>query len=91
MNPEELHGELAALAREAGFELRRGGERVGDTDLPLHSGVCRLRGRIWVVLATGDSTEERIATLADALRNHAADWLESRYLPPAVRERLVDD
>jgi hypothetical protein len=32
--------------------------------------------------------EERIAVLAQALRTHAESWLEGRWLPPAVRERL---
>ena len=53
------------------------------------SGVCRVRGKTWVVLAASDDLEERIEVLAQALKTHAAHLLESRYLPPAVRARLA--
>ncbi len=89
MNPEELHRELIELARVAGFEVRQASGRAGaDRDLPIASGVCRVRGSVWVVLAATDSLEERSATLADALTTHASELLETRYLPPALREKL---
>lgn len=89
MNPEELHRELIELARSAGFEVRRASGRTGaDRDLPIASGVCRVRGTIWVVLAATDSLAERSLVLADALKTHASEWLETRYLPPALRQML---
>ena len=80
---------LVALAAEAGLSVRalRGGA-VGDEIGAASSGVCRVRGEVWVMLAAADPLEERIEVLVRALREHAAPLLEQRYLPPAVRERL---
>jgi hypothetical protein len=47
-----------------------------------------VRGEIWIVLAADDPPSIRIEVLTGALRAHASGYLESRYLPPAVRERL---
>jgi len=90
MHPSELLEVLADLARAAGLEVReiRGG---GEGDLRTSSGSCRVKGEVWVLLAPTDSLDERIEALARALRAHAGDFLESRYLPPAVRERLGGD
>lgn len=89
MTPEQIHAALADLAREAGFEVRRAsGRPSADVDLPIASGVCRVRDTVWVVLAATDSLAERTAVLVTALQEHASEWLASRYLPPAIRERL---
>ena len=89
MTPEEIHVALMELANDAGFEVRRASGRArADVDLPIASGVCRVRGAVWVVLAANDSLEERTAVLVAALKSHAAALLESRYLPPALRNRL---
>ena len=86
MSDAELLEQLGELALAAGLTLRT--HRVGDAERRAASGVCRVRGEIWIVLAAEDPLAERIEVLAEALRVHAADYLESRYLPPAVRERL---
>jgi hypothetical protein len=88
MHPTELLDQLTDLARAAGLEVReiRGAAEAGD--LPNSSGTCRVRGKIWVLLAASDSLDERIDVLGRALATHAREFLESRYLPPAVRERL---
>ncbi len=89
MSPEELHRELIELARSVGFEVRQASGRAGaDRDLPIASGVCRVHGSVWVVLAATDSLAERGDVLAEALTTHASELLESRYLPPALREKL---
>ena len=91
MSPEQIHEELLALARSAGFDVRRSSGRLGqDADLPIASGVCRVRGAIWVILSAAESLEERSDVLAGALKLHAGSLLEDRYLPPAVRARLGD-
>ena len=92
MHPSELLGQLVDLARDAGLEVRDialGGAAEGD--FPAASGTCRVQGKVWVLLAKGDSTEDRARVVARALKAHAGDFLESRYLPPAVRARLEDD
>ncbi len=89
MSPEQIYDELLALARSAGFDLRKSSGKVGrDSDLPVASGVCRVRGSIWVVLSASESVEERSDVLVEALTSHASSLLEDRYLPPAVRARL---
>lgn len=88
MELSELLARLADLAREAGLEVRELHPGSDGQPSPA-SGVCRVRGETWVLLAASDALEERIEVLARALKNHAADFLESRYLPPAVRARLA--
>jgi hypothetical protein len=80
---------LAELASEAGFRvqvLSAGTAREGE--FPPQSGHCRVKGEVRVILAAQEPLEDRIEALADALRSHAASFLESRFLAPAVRERI---
>ena len=89
MHPSDLLDQLLDIARAAGLEVRQTPARsAGEGDVPPHSGVCRLRDRVWVVLVTSDGIDERIDVLAGALATHAREHLESRYLPPAIRDRL---
>ena len=62
----ELLEALQALARELELEVR-----VAPGGDATTSGVCRLRGRPWVLLAASDPLERRVAVLAGALRAHA--------------------
>jgi hypothetical protein len=90
VTPGEVLDALVGLCREAGFEVRRlraGPDAAGEP--VARSGVCRVRGALWLVLADADGVEDRIAAAAAALRAHAADLVEGRYLPPAVRQRLA--
>jgi hypothetical protein len=85
----ELRDALAELAREAGLDVRvTSGSREVEPGILIQSGVCRVRGVWWVVLAGDDPPEAHVALLAGALRDHAADFLANRYLAPAVREAL---
>jgi hypothetical protein len=78
------------LARDAGFEVRVSGPgRMGELEVPPASGTCRVRGAVWVVLSSADPVEVQLDVLAGALRTHAADLLESRYVLPAIRERVT--
>ena len=87
MELSELMETLTALAGEAGLKVRE--VRAGaDGEPPIASGVCWLRGEIWVLLVAADGLERRVDVIAGALKTHAGAILEGRYLPPAVRERL---
>ena len=89
MTPAELFETLLELTQEAGLEVRIvGRRRPGDAELPATSGICRVRGAIWVLLSPLEPTEAHVDLLVRALREHAADFIAARYLPPAVRERL---
>ena len=88
MHIADLLDQLSDLARAAGLEVRAIG-RAGPGERETESGICRVNGVVWVMLSEADSLEDRVDVLAEALASHAADLLESRYLPPAIRERLA--
>jgi len=88
MHAEDLLDQLSDLARAAGLEVRAIG-RAGEGERDTPSGACRVKGALWVMLSASDSLDERIDVVAAALTSHAGDFLESRYLPPAIRERLA--
>jgi hypothetical protein len=89
MQPVDMMKALLELADAAKLEVRvAGGNAYGDPEFATASGVCRLRDATWVVLSQTDSVDVQVEVLADALRTHASDLLQERYLPPAVRELL---
>ncbi len=89
MTDAEILESLFELAREAGIEVRLVGSASGGEEGPApSSGVCRVRGELWVVLARSEPPELQIDVLAAALRSHAAALIEERFLPPAVRARV---
>ncbi len=89
MEGPQLLDLLAELAADAGFRVQvlpaAGGS---EGDLAPHSGHCRVRGEVRVVLAAREPLEDRIEAVAAALRAHGAEFLETRFLAPAVRERI---
>jgi hypothetical protein len=89
MDEAQILEALLELADEAGMKVRAGGRgSLGDDLPPMASGVCRVRGELWVVLASADSVPVQIGTLAGALRDHAAEFVEGRHLAPAIRAFL---
>ncbi|MCP4005496.1 MAG: hypothetical protein GY725_14990 [bacterium] len=85
MDEAELLSSLSDLAGCAGIEVRS----VDDTsagELPPSSGVCRVQGAVWVLLARADPLDRRTEVLALALREHAAEWMEAHFIAPALRE-----
>lgn len=86
VEPGEILRQLVALAEEAGISVRT--LRASDADPLAGSGLCRVRGRLVLVLAAAEPIEARIEAVADALRRHGGALLEERFLPPALRERI---
>ena len=89
MEPDEILDALVEIAQEAGVTVRvlpRGAAREGEAQP--ESNVCRIRGEPWLILAPGESLEDRISAAARAVRSFAAEEAERRFLPPAVRGRL---
>jgi len=80
---------LVELAQEAGIQVRVIPRASAEMDLAPRSGICRIRGVPWLLLASAEPLEDRIEAAASAVRSHAPGVLEGRYLPPAVRERLA--
>lgn len=91
MQAAELMDALLDLAAEAEIEVRSvAGGLPGDGEGNAGSGVCRVQGRIFVVLSGADPVDIQLDVLAQALREHAAVLVEGRFLPPAVRARLSE-
>lgn len=89
MEAHDILEVLLELAAEAGIRVKVAGrEARGAESLPLASGVCRVRGELWVVLSSGEPVQAQIATLGAALRTHAGELVETRHVPPAVRAVL---
>ena len=86
MEPSEILRQLVELAEQAGITVRP--LAVSPTDPLAGSGLCRLRGRLVLVLAAAEPLDARIEAVADALRRHGGALLEERFLPPALRERI---
>jgi len=89
MEDAEILERLLELASEAGFRVQIAGRgAVGMNDLPLSSGICRVKGVLWIVLSGQEPTRVQIDVIGRALREHASDMLEERHLPPVLRLRL---
>ena len=88
MEQAELLAALLELAREVGLGVRRIGAGAHDELAPAASGTCVLRGRPLVLLSAADPPDRQLEVLARALREHAAEALEMRFLPPAIRAWL---
>lgn len=88
MEPSEILAALLDVARDAGLQVRSVGAAL-EPGLPQPgSGVVKLKGRVYVMLSSVDPVAIQLETLAGALREHAADFVEGRHLPPALRQLL---
>jgi hypothetical protein len=79
---------LVELVQDAGVKVRVIPRAGAEVDPAPRSGSCRIRGAPWLLLASDESLEDRIEAALAAVRAHALEALEGRYLPPAVRQRL---
>jgi hypothetical protein len=92
VNQAELLVQLVELAEAAGLRVRAiRGTSGAEGEPAAASGLCRVRGELWIVLSNNDSLEDRVAVVAAALRREASEWLQSRYLPPALRDRIYSE
>lgn len=92
MEDAELMESMLAIASQAGLtvkHLSRG--RLDDYEAPTTSGVCQVRGEVWVMLSPTDPFSVQIDVLARALREHAAGFVADHFLPPALRDRLAPE
>ena len=98
MEPVELLQVLLELANDAGLEVRLvggagdedssgvGADSRAETEPPPASAVCRVRGRVYIVLSRADPVAIQLQVIAGAVRDHAGSFCDARYLPPAVRD-----
>jgi len=88
VQPADLMRALLDLADEMALEVRSVRPRAVGDEAPVSSAVCRVKGRVWVVLSQADPVDVQLSVLAGAIRRHAGESLGGRYLPPAVRALL---
>jgi hypothetical protein len=85
--PRDLLEGLLELAAAAELEVRVLSAAAGAAEhAPTGSAACRVGGRVWVVLAPSDPPLHQARVLAGALTRFRAEFLESRFLSPALRE-----
>jgi hypothetical protein len=78
---------LLELASAASLEVRVLSAAARAAELaPSGSATCRVGDRIWVVLSPEDPVSHQSRVLAEALARHRAEFLEGRFLTPALRE-----
>lgn len=77
---------LLALAERAGLELRvLSGRAAVEEGAPRESACGRLGERVWVLIVPDDPPAHQAAVLAQALGRHRAAFLETCFVPPALR------
>jgi len=78
---------LLELAAAAELEVRvLSNSAAAAENAPTESAACRVGARIWVVLSPTDPPAHQAEVLASALSRYRADFLEDRFLSPALRE-----
>ena len=88
METADLARVMAETARTAGLSVRHVRGRPVEDDAVPTSGVCRLQGEVLIVLCAADPPSVHVDVLTKALRDHARDFVESHFVPPAIRERV---
>ena len=87
MDVRDLLESLLSLASQAELEVRVISSRAASADLaPVESAACRVGSRIWVVLNPDDPADHQAEVLAGALSRFRAEFLEGRFLSPAIRD-----
>lgn len=86
MRDEDRVDALLELAKRAGIELRLVSARAAAEEGAPRESVCgRVGERIWVLLLPDDPPAHQAAVLAQALGRHRAAFLETCFIPPALR------
>ncbi|MBJ20408.1 MAG: hypothetical protein GY910_20315 [bacterium] len=87
MEARDLLAVLLELAEAAELEVRvlSAVAKVQDFS-PTESAACRVGARIWVVLSPDDPVDHQAEILAGALSRFRSDFLEARFVAPAVRD-----
>ena len=91
MRDEDRVAALLELAARAELEVRVLSARAAAEDgAPRDSAACRVGTRVWVVLVPGEPLAHQAAVLAQALGRYRAAFLETCFIPPALRVYIAD-
>ena len=85
MQPHQLYEHLENLAGQLGILIRY--DNLRDSDAPVRSGLCVVKGRHLYIMDTSTTLSERIRLLSSCLSR--MDF-EGRYVLPAIRELLEE-
>ncbi len=86
MRDEDRVAALLELAHAAGLEVRiLSAHAAAEEGAPRQSAFGRLGSRVWVLIVPDDPPAHQAAALAQALGRFRADFLEERFVPPALR------
>ena len=81
---------LLELASRAALEVRILSRRAAEEEgAPKQSAACRVGSRVWVLIVPDDPPAHQAAALAQALGRHRADFLETCFVAPALREFIA--
>ena len=87
MSDKDLLEALLELAHEAELEVRiLSAHAAAAENAPTESAAARVGARIWVVLAPNDPPDHQARVLGATLARHRAEFLEGRFVTPALRE-----
>jgi len=85
MDDLTIMGKLEELAITFGLQIRYEPIRIDD-DLPnVPGGVCRLKGDNVLIINSNSTVQDKINTLAEAVKNFDLDRI---YILPVIRELL---
>jgi hypothetical protein len=86
MRDEDRLALLLELAQRADLELRILTPRAATEEgAPRQSSAGRVGARVWILLVPDDPPAHQAATIAQALGRHRAEFLETCFIPPALR------
>jgi hypothetical protein len=85
MQPHQLYEHLENLAGQLGISIRY--DNLRDSDAPVRSGLCVVKGRHLYIMDTSTTLSERIRLLSLCLSR--MDF-EERYVLPVIRELLEE-
>jgi hypothetical protein len=85
IDENRLLDDLEELAERLGIKIRHDAIHLEDESIHVAGGLCQLRGEFLIIINSRSPIEERIRTLAEALKHFDLDQM---YIRPAVREVL---
>ena len=85
MDENSLLDQLEELAERLGIKIRHDAINLEEESIHVAGGLCQLKGEFLIIINSRSTMDERIRTLAAALRHFDLDQL---YIRPAVREAL---
>lgn len=87
MRDEDRVAALLELAARADLEVRiLSAKAAAEDGAPSQSAACRVGSRVWVLIVPDDPSAHQAAALAQALGHYRAEFLETCFIAPALRD-----